>query len=180
MRITVEKTSAIIIDLQERLVPHMYEKETLLDRCSVLLRGLAVLNVPVLLTEQYPEGLGETVEPIRSISSGSRPLRKTAFSCCDEPSVIAQLEEVPTSTVLVAGIETHVCVLQTALDLKASGYDPVIVADAVSSRREDDRKVALQRVVQEGCRLTTVESVLFELLRTSRHAAFKTISQLVK
>lgn len=180
MRITVERTSAIIIDLQEKLLPHMCDNEGLLDRCRVLLSGLALLNVPVHVTEQYPEGLGETVPAISGLFTAEHPVSKRAFSCCDEPEIIAQLKELRRSTVLLAGIESHVCVLQTALDLKALGYDPVIVTDAVSSRREVDRHVALQRVVQEGCLLTTVESVLFELMRTSRHASFKEISRLVK
>ena len=180
MRIVPEKTTAMIIDLQERLLPHMHEHQAVLSRCVLLIRGLTLLGVPMILTEQYPAGLGKTVDALRGMSVADNPIEKVTFSCCDEPSVIAQLKEFGRGTVLLAGIETHVCVLQTALDLKASGFDPVIVADGVASRRESDKVIALQRLDREGCRITTVESILFELMRTSRHAKFKEISKLVK
>ena len=180
MRILPEKTTAIIIDLQERLLPHMHESEALLDRCTILIKGLSALGIRMLVTEQYPSGLGKTVTAISSLPTGGNTVEKTAFSCCDEPAVVTQLKKIGKTTVLIAGIETHVCVLQTALDLKAEGFEPVIVADAVSSRRKSDRKIALQRMREEGCRVTTVESILFELMRTSRHTAFKEISKLVK
>ncbi len=180
MRIVPDRTTAVIIDLQERLLPHMHEHQTVLSRSTLLIRGLKLLEIPMILTEQYPAGLGETVNEIWGLSVADHPIEKVTFSCCDEPSVIAQLKESGRGTVLLAGIETHVCVLQTALDLKDSGYEPVIVADAVASRRENDKEIALQRLVHEGCRITTVESILFELLRTSRHTVFKEISKLIK
>jgi hypothetical protein len=180
MRIVPEKTTAIIIDLQDRLLPHMHEHEAVLSRCTLLMSGLTLLGIPMTLTEQYPAGLGKSVDELRVFPVAGHPVEKVTFSCCDEPSVIAQLKKYGRGTVLLAGIEAHVCVLQTALDLKASGFDPVIVADAVASRRESDKVIALQRLDREGCRITTVESILFELMRTSRHAVFKEISKLVK
>ena len=180
MRIDIEQTAAIIIDLQERLVPHMHEREALLDRCTLLMKGLSLLAVPMLITEQYPAGLGNTVDAVRAVCRSDTIIGKVAFSCCDEPAVLARLKETGRRTVLIAGIEAHVCVLQTALDLKADGYDPVIAVDAVSSRRANDTRIALLRLREEGCRVTTVESVLFELMRTSRHPVFRELSKLVR
>ena len=180
MRIEAGRTAALIIDLQERLLPHMHGKDDLINRCTVLLKGLKILDIPMFYTEQYPAGLGRTMAEIGCILNTAPMSEKTAFSCCDEPSVMAQLQQLGKATILLAGIESHVCVLQTALDLKAAEFDPVIVADAVASRREYDRAVALQRLANEGCRITTAESVLFELMRTSRHSAFREISRLVR
>lgn len=180
MRIQIDGTAGLIVDLQERLVPHMHEHDLLLQRCEVLIKGLGVLGVPMMYTEQYPAGLGKTVDAVGSLLSTSPAIEKRSFSCCDEPAVLTQLQSTGRTTVLVAGIESHVCVLQTAIDLQTSGFDPVIIADAVSSRREYDRKIALERMAREGCRISTVESILFELMRTARHGRFKEISQLVK
>lgn len=180
MRIDPDTTTGLIVDLQERLVPHMVDHEQLVQRCTLLIKGLSILSIPMLSTEQYPAGLGKTVAAVGSLLGSSPAIEKRSFSCCDEPSVPAQLKSTERTTVLVAGIESHVCVLQTAIDLQTSGFDPVIIADAVSSRREYDRKIALERMAREGCRISTVESILFELLRNARHPCFKEISRLVK
>jgi nicotinamidase-related amidase len=180
MRIGLETTAGLIIDLQERLVPHMHEHEQLLQRCSVLIKGLTILGVPMLHTEQYPAGLGTTVTAIGSLFAGTPAIEKRSFSCCDEPALFAQLQQTGRAAVLVAGIESHVCILQTVIDLQVAGFAPVIIADAVSSRREFDKKIALKRMAAEGCRISTVESVLFELMRTSRHDRFREVSRLVK
>ena len=234
MRILREQAAALIIDVQERLFPHMQERDTLESRLLTLIRGLQLLEVPLLVTQQYTKGLGATIRSIRAAlgwesareaSDGSganaagsalasdaaraspvgfapapanpsaspagtcRPpaealqpplLEKRAFSCCDEAEFTAALAALDRKRVIVAGIEAHVCVLQTVLDLLAGGYTPVVVADCVSSRCAFDRDIALRRLQTEGAIVTTCESVLFELTRTSLADTFRAISRLVK
>ncbi len=180
MRITKENTVGLIIDIQERLLPAMEENETLLKNCKVLIEGLQELNVPLLVTQQYTKGLGETVEPIRSIIKDFNPIEKKDFSCCDEQTVASQLKEKEAKNVIICGIESHVCVLQTAIDLKAEGYNPVVIMDCVSSRSFDNVDLAAERFRYEGIMMTSYESILFELTRSAAATEFKAISKLVK
>ncbi len=179
MRVTCDSTSAVIIDVQERLLPVMHQPEETLNRIITLIRGLGILEVAMIKTEQYPKGLGPTVPGVSAVLSAD-PIVKSAFSCCDDSYFLARLENLGRKSVLVAGIEAHVCILQTTIDLLERGYIPVVVADATSSRNPRDRDIAFRRMETEGARLTTVESVLFELTRESGTPRFKEISRLVK
>ena len=180
MRILKEECTGLVIDIQERLLPVMEDKDALLKSCGILLRGLKLLEVPVLITEQYPRGLGPTVPEIRESLEKFRPMEKNTFSCCEEPAFLLSLETSVRRTVIILGIEAHVCVLQTVADLSASGYLPVVVADCISSRHAYDKKVALERMYREGAVVTTCESILFELTRRAGNETFKAISALVK
>jgi nicotinamidase-related amidase len=180
MRIIREDTVAVIIDIQERLFPHMADKEVLLKNTTVLINGLKILGIPMILTEQYPAGLGKTVAEISSLLAGNSPVEKIAFSCCDEPHFMKKLDSLHKKYVVLAGIETHVCVLQTCVDLAAKDYVPVLVADCVSSRKETDRQTATWRMQSEGAILTSYESLLFELCRVAGTEQFRGISKLVK
>ena len=180
MRITKENTVGLIIDIQEKLVPAMEENEALLKNCAVLIEGLQELSIPLIVTQQYTKGLGETVEPIKSIIKDFNPLEKKDFSCCDEQTVAGQLKEKGAKNVIICGIESHVCVLQTAIDLKESGYNPVVIMDCVSSRSFDNVDLAAERFRYEGIMMTSYESILFELTRSAAAAEFKAISKLVK
>ncbi len=180
MRINREKSVGLVIDIQERLYPHMDQKEVLLGKSIVLLEGLKVLEVPILLTEQYPKGLGHTIEQVRLALEDLSPIEKIAFSCCDEPAYLEKLSRAVHSNVIICGIEAHVCVLQTVVDLLGMEYQPVVVADCVSSRNPEDKKVALERMRMEGAIITTCESILFELARVAGTDEFKAISRLVK
>ncbi len=181
MRVTRDNTIAVIVDVQERLHPHMYDADQVLTKIGTLIRGLTVLDLPILVTEQYPKGLGPTVEPVRSaLGEQFTPIIKSAFSCCDEVAFTEQLQHHARRTVVIAGIESHVCVLQTTLDLLDSGYDPVVVLDATSSRSARDQEIASRRIEREGGRITSVESILFEIARVSGTEPFKAISKLVK
>lgn len=180
MRINKEECTGLVIDIQERLHPHMDQAEELLHRTGILLQGLQILEVPVMLTEQYPEGLGGTVQEIKQVLAEFHPIRKVAFSCCDEPAYLMALERTTRWKVIICGIETHVCVLQTVIDLAANGFTPVVVADCTTSRKQGDKAVALERMRQEGAILTTMESILFELARVSGTDEFRAISRLVK
>jgi isochorismate hydrolase len=180
MRIERERCAGLVIDIQERLFPHMEEKEKLLRKSLILIEGLKILEVPLYLTEQYPKGLGLTLEPIREAIGGLPAIEKATFSCCDEQQFLQRLENSEHNTLIICGIEAHVCVLQTVVDLVASGYAPVVVVDCISSRNMEDKRVAIQRMQSEGAVLTTCESILFELARVSGTTEFKAISHLVK
>ncbi len=180
MRVTAESSIGLIVDIQERLFPHIAQKEALLDRTRLLIRGLGTLGLPMLVTQQYTKGLGPTIPEILELFNGFTALEKRSFSCVDDPAIAGNLKTAGRKFVLIAGIETHVCILQTVLDLKAAGYLPVVVTDCVSSRSLADKETALRRMAQDGAILTSCESLLFELLRTSESPKFKEISALVK
>lgn len=180
MRITKENTTGLVVDIQERLFPVMWEKEKFLKNCQVLIRGLNELDIPLVVTQQYTKGLGETVEGIKSVFPDFQPIEKREFSCCDEPSVNLKLAELQTKNVIICGIESHVCVLQTAIDLKEAGFNPVVVMDCASSRTPESIELAKERFRFEGIMMTSVESILFELTRSSAIPEFKAISKLVK
>lgn len=180
MRISKENTTALIIDIQERLLPAMWEKEPLLKNCLTLVQGLVELQVPLVVTQQYTKGLGETVAEIRSAIPDFEYIEKRDFSCCDEPVVIEKLKQSGVQNVIICGIESHVCVLQTAVDLKDAGFKPIVVMDAVSSRTAESRELAKERFRFEGIMMTSVESVLFELTRSSAAPEFRAISKLIK
>jgi nicotinamidase-related amidase len=180
MRIERESSAGLVIDIQEKLLPHMDQKELLLKKCTTLLEGLKVLGVPFVVTEQYPRGLGGTVEEISKWVNQDPVVEKMAFSCCDEPAVLQALPIKRGKTIIVFGIEAHVCVLQTVVDLIGTGYHAVVVEDCISSRNPEDKRVAVERMRMEGAVITTCESILFELARVSGTVEFKAISRLVK
>ena len=180
MRIELDQSAVLIIDIQEKLLPHMQEPQLLIENCQKLIKGLTVLNVPLVITEQYPKGLGATVEPVRTLLPECKPLEKISFSCCADESFNSALAELKPKYVIIAGIEAHVCVLQTVVDLIERKYQPVIIADCISSRRLNDKVIAVQRMFQEGAIISTYESILFELCRQAGTEKFKIISKIVK
>lgn len=179
-RIEREKTLALLIDVQERLTPHIHEHQRVIQRIEVLLAGLNALDVPVMHNQQYKKGLGETVAPLLPLLDRAPCFEKRSFSVCDDASAMAFIDDTQRTTCLLFGVETHVCVLQTALDLLDRGYQPVLIVDGCSSRAISDHEAALARMISAGVRMATVESILFELTRSSADPAFKTISALVK
>ena len=180
MRISRESCAGLVIDIQERLFPHMEGKDELLRKCLLLIKGLKILDVPLYLTEQYPRGLGPTLDAISETIGPLAAIEKATFSCCDEPEYQSALKNSARKTLIICGIEAHVCVLQTVVDLVSSGYTPVVVEDCISSRNPVDKQVAIQRMRAEGAVITTCESILFELTRVSGTDEFKAISRLVK
>jgi len=180
MRILKEDCAGMVIDVQEKIFGVMDQKQQMLNRTLILVEGLKALSVPVLITEQYPKGLGKTLDVVSQAVAPESPVQKMVFSCCDEPVLFARLKSLKRSRVILCGIEAHVCVLQTVIDLIEKGYTPVVVADCTTSRTPDDKAVALRRMRDEGALVTTSESILFELVRESGTDLFKTISRLVK
>jgi len=174
------RTLAICVDIQERLLPHIHGNQELTRRAATLIRGLRVLDVPIVVTEQYTKGLGTTVPEIADALGTYDPIEKMSFSCCGNPDVEATVLKKNRHQAIVFGIEAHVCVQQTVLDLIDRGQKVVVVDDCVSSRSANDARVAIERMRQAGAVISTMESVLFELLRVSGTQEFKTISALVK
>jgi len=180
MRISAGECTGLVIDIQERLFPVMHEREELLTRVLILLEGLKLLEIPVLVSEQYPKGLGPTLQKVLDVLGPNISVEKISFSCCGEPDFLSQLNQRDRKQVIICGIEAHVCVLQTVIDLVEMGFTPVVVADCISSRNPDDKKVAVERMRSEGAVITTCESLLFELTRVAGTPQFKQISRLVK
>ena len=180
MRIDRDNAIGVVIDIQEKLLPHISEKEDVVKNTGILIQGLKELGIPVMVTEQYKKGLGETVEEIAKQIEEFPHYEKVSFSCCDDPRFAESLELSSKRDVIIAGIESHVCVLQTAIDLKQRGFHPYVVANCISSRSTADKQFALIRMQQEGIYITTYEAILFELARKSGTDEFKAISRLVK
>lgn len=170
----------MVVDIQGKLAQLMHGKEALFENVRRMIRGANVLGVPIVWAEQNPKGLGPTVPEIAEIMTGIEPIPKLSFSCCGEDAIASTLQELGRRQVLLAGIEAHVCVYQTAMDLLGMGYGVHVVADAVSSRAKENREIGLQRMRDEGVKLTSVEMALFELLRVAQGDDFKEILRIVK
>ncbi|MCX6286008.1 MAG: hydrolase [Bacteroidetes bacterium] len=180
MRILKDDTCLLVIDFQERLFPYIYENEELSKKVPLLINGIKTLEIPIFVTEQYTKGLGVTVQPIAEALGDIPRIEKSSFSCCDEPRFNLEMATSGKDVVIIAGIESHVCVLQTVIDLAHQGVQAVVVEDCISSRRPNDKAIAIERMRREGAIITTSESILFELLRSSGGETFKAISKLVK
>ncbi|MFW0712405.1 hydrolase [Aliarcobacter butzleri] len=180
MRIRVEDALFCLVDVQERLFPHIGNKEILEKNLLTLVKGLKVLNVPFIVNEQYKKGIGETIPSLKELVETYSSYEKTTFSCCQNDETIKAIKNANKKVVIVAGIETHVCVLQTCIDLLENGFKVVLVTDCCSSRKENDTKFAIKRLIQAGVIPTTYESILFELTLDAKNPCFKEISSLVK
>jgi len=173
------KTALLFIDIQERLLKVMQRHETLVENTLKLIRGSKVLNLPVYYTEQYPKGLGETAALLKEELDGNA-IQKMSFSCGGAGDLFEEFKQKGYSQIVICGIESHVCVQQTVLDLLANDFQVNVAADAVSSRKDIDYSIALDRMKANGAEVTTTESILFELLNVCGTDEFKAISKLVK
>jgi nicotinamidase-related amidase len=179
-RLRIDDAVLLVIDVQERLMPTIADRDKLTCNCAILLRMAAEMGIPYLVTEQYPSGLGRTVESVASaMIDPSRRIEKTQFSACIE-LVHDQLLAWQRSSVLVCGIEAHVCVLQTVLDLHATGRQTFVCTDAVSASQRDQIGPAFDRMKRAGAVLTGVLSAMYELLQDSTHKAFRPCLELAK
>jgi nicotinamidase-related amidase len=177
---TVDNSVFVLVDVQGKLAELMFEKEELYAKLESCTKGMQVLGIPTIWVEQIPEKMGSTIKHLRRLLKGVEPIPKTTFSCCGEPEFMKALRQTLRKKVIIAGIETHVCVYQTAVDLIAAGYDVEVVSDAVSSRSAENRNVALHKIVSLGARLTTTEMILLELMQTSSHPKFRDILKIIK
>jgi nicotinamidase-related amidase len=183
MLIDAAKASLLIIDVQEKLLPAMAKAEHVVSRCSIVLRAAKKLDVPVTVSEQYPKGLGRTVHALHEGLGNAPVFEKLNFSCWRDISLRARLiglHDAGRPQVIIAGIEAHVCVVQTAIDLAQSGFAVFVVADAVSSRAEASVALALARMGQSGIEVINTEMAVFELLGKAGTPEFKALSGLIK
>ena len=175
-----EKTALLIIDIQERILPVIKNHQFVVENTIKLIKGFKVLSLPIYYTEQYPKGLGSTVSSITEVLGDLKPFDKMSFSCSGAGSLFEEFKSKNLSQIVVCGIESHVCVQQTVLDLIENNLQVNLAADAVSSRKEIDYKTALERMRHHGAEVTTAESVLFEILNVCGTPQFKEISRIVK
>lgn len=180
MRINTNESAILVIDYQERLIPAIYDGEKVVEKTVMLLEGAKILGLPIVTLRQYPKGLGDLVPEIKTAVEGNEPIDKLSFSACGEPAVMARLSGFNLKNIIVCGVEAHVCVLQTVVDLIASGFHPVLVCDCIGSRCQSDKEVAVSRMIHDGATITTAEATLFELLEKAGTPEFKAISKLVK
>ncbi len=178
--LTREHTVLLVIDVQGNLAQAMHEKDMLFQQLDTIIRGAQALEVPIVVTEQYPRGLGPTVPEIAQRIPNMQPVSKVAFSCCGEERFMHQLHSLNRQQVVIVGIEAHVCVYQTAVELVSAGFEVEVVADAVSSRTPANKSIGLAKIRDGGAGITCVETVLFELLKEAGGATFKTIQGLIK
>ncbi|MBK9164918.1 MAG: isochorismatase family protein [Acidobacteria bacterium] len=175
------KTALVIVDVQEAFRSVIPDLSLIASRISIAARAFDALGSQIIVTEQYPAGLGRTVEEVLFLIGEEVPfVEKSAFSAWAEAGFRTHLEQNGIKTVALCGIETHICVLQTALDLIKNGYDVHLLCDSVASRFEHDRQAALARILEAGATSSSVEMVLFEMLGDSRDAAFKAVQSIIK
>lgn len=175
-----ERAQLLVVDIQEKLLPHIAEHERVVAQAARITRAAAALAVPVTVSEQYPQGLGPTTPALNAAAEGAARATKMTFSFCADEACRRRLVEVGRPQVLLVGIETHVCVLQTALELLEMQMEPIVLADAVGSRRVLDWQIALERMRAAGVIVTTVESAIFEMVHASGTELFKRVLPLVK
>src|SRR5687767_1749715 len=180
MKLERANTVIVVIDVQEKLMPVIDGAKGVLRNIERLIRGAQILGVPVILTEQYVKGLGPTVAAVREALANYSPIEKDCFSAHGCTAFAAQLAALERRQLVIAGVETHVCVYQTVLDLLAAGYEVTLAADAMSSRTPENKELALKRMISEGAKLSSTEMALFELTGVSGTDEFRGISRLVK
>ncbi len=181
MNLISDECLVLVVDMQERLASVMGDWDATMNKTKLLIEGASLLNVDVAVTEQYPKGLGHTVaELAAAMPEKSAVIEKSSFSCFGALEFTNHLRGKNARTLVVCGVETHVCVLQTVRDAIARGYDVVLAADAVTSRNAFDKQIAFEFMRENGAQIRTVESILFDWLRDSTHPQFKTISRLVR
>jgi nicotinamidase-related amidase len=179
--LTITNTALIVIDVQGKLAQLMVQKESLFANLERMIKGAQTLGIPIIWTEQAPDKLGETTPELKEILiETARPISKVSFSCCGNESFMAELKRLNRKQVLLTGIETHICVYQTALDLLKLDYEVQVVTDAISSRVAENKQLGLERMQEAGARLTSAEMALFELVRVAEGPQFRAVAKLVK
>ncbi len=181
MRLSAEDSVLVIIDIQEKLFNVILAKEQVLKNIIKLVKVAKILKIPIILTEQNPQGLGRTIPELTQVlGSDYKPIEKTSFSCFGSREFRKRLEELARKTLLITGIESHICVYQTAVDAISHGYKPVVIYDATGSRLETDYRITLYRLISKGIDVATTDMVIFELVRDASHPVFKDILKIVK
>jgi len=175
-----EKCCLVVVDVQGKLAQLMHERQSLFDNIQILIKSAKILNIPILWAQQCPENLGPTVPEIAELLAGNEPINKSAFSCCGDDRFNTSLNALAHEQILLCGIEAHVCIYQTAIDMLRKGFEVYVIADAVSSRTAANKQIGINRMTAEGAKIVSVEMALFELLKTAEHPQFRQIARLIK
>ncbi len=178
--LTIDNTVLLLIDVQGRLAKIMYESDKLFSALETMIRGMKILGVPIIWMEQVPESIGPTIEQIALLLPDSEPISKNTFSCCANQEFMDKFDSFGRSKVLLTGIETHICVYQTGIDLIKAGYDVQVVDDCVSSRTKRNKEIGIERIRQAGGAVTSNEMVFFELMKAAKGDNFRQIVKLIK
>jgi nicotinamidase-related amidase len=178
--IDLKNCCLVVVDVQGKLAQLMYDNQALFKNIEILIKAAKALSIPIIWCQQVPEALGPTIPQIAELLCDDQPINKSSFSCCGDEQFTDRLNTLNRSNIILCGIETHVCIYQTALDLLAKGRYVTVAADAVSSRTQENKQLALNRMKLKGVDISSVEMTLFELLKTAKHPQFRDIAKLVK
>ena len=174
-----DNTALVVIDLQEKFLPVIHNIKEVISNAEKVIKIFKILKMPIMITEQYPKGLGKTVESISNLIE-TEPIEKISFSCFGEEKFLESIGKYNMKNLVLLGIESHVCVLNTAIDAIKRGYVPYVVVDATSSRKKIDYEISLKRMVQENIYLTTSEILFYRLLEKAGTPEFREISKIIK
>lgn len=180
MLIDAAQAFLMVVDVQERLLPAIAQKEAVERNSAILLQAARQMQVPAVVSQQYPRGLGQTVASLAQHAPENATFDKLEFSCARDPAIMAHIDGLGRRQAILCGVEAHICVLQTALDLKERGYAVFVAFDAIGSRTELSRSVAGDRMAAAGITMVTSEMVVFEMMRTAASPQFKVLSKLIQ
>lgn len=178
--ISRQGTVLVIIDVQDKLFPHISDKERIVKNIEKLIPFAEIMKIPIVLTEQYPKGLGHTIPEVKKLIPHIQPIEKVEFSCFRCEKFGETLNKLKARTLIVIGIEAHVCVAQTVIEGLNNGYKVCVVSDAISSRKLEDKAISLERMKQNGVTIASTEMLIYELLKKAGTPEFKEALKLVK
>ncbi|MCK5594824.1 hydrolase [bacterium] len=178
--LSIQDSVLVVVDIQERIIPKIFDYRTVVSNAVALIKSAEILNIPIIVTEQYPKGLGSTISEIKDLIMPWQPIEKICFSCFGNSDFSKKLNELKKDNIILCGIESHVCITQTALDGLKSGYSIFFVKDAISSRTENNRETGFERMAQAGAIPVSTEMAMFELLKEAGTAKFKQMVSLIR
>jgi nicotinamidase-related amidase len=180
-KLNADKSVLVIVDVQGKLAELMYDKDRLFENIRILIQAAEILDIPIIWAQQCPDSLGATVPSVSELlEEKTEPINKATFSCCDNETFIRKLKELSRNQILLCGIETHICIYQTAVDLKAEGRDVTVIADAVSSRTIENKDTGIERLRREQVKISSTEMAIFEIVKTAEHPNFRKLAKLIK
>jgi len=176
----IENSLLILIDIQGKLASLMHNKDHLYKNFEIIVQSMNILNIPIIWMEQVPEKLGPTIQQITDNMPDSEPIPKFTFSCCGNDQFMERLDSIERKQILLTGIETHICVYQTACDLIKKDYEVQVIEDCVSSRTQSNKTLGIKRIKEAGGSVTSTETILFELMKSTKARGFREITKLIK
>ena len=175
-----ENTAFVIVDMQEKLLPYVIDKEKVVENVQMLIKFADIMSIPIILTEHYPKGLGKTVPEVSEVLKNYAPITKVIFSCCSAKGFLPRLKELGAKRIMIAGIESHICVEQTTLDVMRAGFDVHVIADAISSRTMENKNIGIEKMRQFNAVISSTEMAMYEIMERADTKEFKEVLKLVK